>query len=106
MSAPPKRVLAHGYLKNISLRSSEPTGKGNCPTGAVCHHSSRQFILAQPGQCVEGPADLERADALVILTFEEELDPRMRWSLPLEGGTDKSFLCLGGGCKVREGRGC
>lgn len=55
---------------------------------------------------MEGAADLERADALVVLTFEEELDPRMRWSLALEGGTDKRFLCLGGGCKIREGRGC
>lgn len=89
MSAPPVRVLVHGYLERCQSQISErrlPV-RGDCLTRAVCHHSSRQFILAQPGQCVEGPADLECADALVILTFEEEFDPRMRWCLPLERGT-------------------
>ena len=104
MSAPPMRVLVHGYLE-MSLSVPTSLWVGKCLTRAVCHHSLRQFILAQLGQCVEGPTDLECANALVILTFEEELDPRMRWSLPLEGGTDKCFLCLGGGRKIREGLG-
>lgn len=75
-------------LKDVNLRFQPRLPvRGDCLTRAVCHHSSRQFILAQPGQCVEGPAHLECADALVILTFEEEFDPRMRWCLPLERGT-------------------
>ena len=57
-------------------------------TGAVCHHSPRQFLFAQPGQCVKGPANLEGAGALVAFTFEEELDPGMSWSLALEGGAE------------------
>lgn len=40
---------------------------------------------------MEGPADLECANALEVLTLEEDMYPRMRWSLPLEMGTDKSF---------------
>ena len=54
---------------------------------------------------MEGPADLECANALVVLTFEEEFDPWMCWSLPLEGGSYKGFFCLGGRGKTREGRG-
>ena len=57
-------------------------------TGAVCHHSPRQFLFAQPGQGVKGPADLERAGALVVFTFEEELDLGTCGSLALEGGAE------------------
>ena len=71
-----------------------------CLTRAVCHHAPRQLILAQPRQRMEGPPDLERADALVVFAFEEEVYPRMRGSLPFKGSTDQSLWCLWGRCKV------
>lgn len=53
---------------------------------------------------MERPADLECANSLGVFTFEEEVYPRMRGSLPLEGSTDEGFWFLRGRCKVREGR--
>ena len=54
---------------------------------------------------MESPANLECADALVVFTFEEELDPGTCWSLALEGGADQGFWCLGGRREVGEGCG-
>ena len=105
MSAQPARVLVHGYLKLCLLSDSASLSVKTCLTGAVCHHSPRQFLFTQSRQRVEGPANLECANALVVLTLEEELDPRTCGSLPLEGGSDQGFWCLGGRRKVREGCG-
>ena len=105
MSALPARVLVHGYLKMRLFSDSASLSVKTCLTRAVCHHSPRQFLFAQSSQFVKGPANLEGADALVVLTLEEELDPRTCGSLPLEGGTNQGFWCLGGRREVREGCG-
>ena len=49
---------------------------------------------------MKSPTDLERANSLFILAFEEEIYPRVRWPLPLEGCTDKGFWCLWGRCEA------
>ena len=54
---------------------------------------------------MKSPTNLECANALVVLTLEEELDSGTCRSLPLEGGTDQRFWRLGGRRKVREGCG-
>ena len=90
------RMIAYGML---SLDSGS-LSLGKCRTRAMCHHSPRQLILAQPGQCMESPADFERANALEILTFEEKLDFRISRSLPFEACTDKSVRCLWSRSKV------
>ena len=74
-------------------------------TRAMCHHASRQLLLVQSRQRMEGSSDFKCANALVVLTFEEELNRRVCWSLPFEGSTDKSLWCLWARCKDRKGRG-
>ena len=82
---------ACAWLPGVLLSDSASVSAGQCLTRAVCHHTPRQLILAQPRQRMEGPSDFECANALVILTFEEEMDFRMRGSLPFKSSTDKSL---------------
>lgn len=99
------KASACAWLPGMSPSVSASLAVERCLTGAVCHHSLCQFLRAQPRQCMERAADLECANSLVILTFEEEVYPRVRWYLPLEGSTDKGFWFLRGRCKVRENGG-
>ncbi len=55
---------------------------------------------------MESAPDFERADALKVLTFEEEVDLWMCGSVAFPWSANQSFRCLWSGCQVRESGGC
>jgi len=74
-----------------------------CRTGTVRHDAVADVVVAQSAQGVEGTADLERADTLVVFAFEEEVDLWPCGRLAFEGGADKGFGGLGRRGEVGEG---
>ena len=59
-----------------------------------------QLLVAQSRQCMEGTADLERSDALVILAFEKQPYLRPCWSLAFVCGAEQGFGGLWRGGEV------
>lgn len=66
-------------------------------TRTMRHDSPRQLLLAQSAQRVARPADLERADLLEVLAFEEEVDFRSAGGFAIPGCADEGFRGLRGG---------
>lgn len=60
-------------------------------TGTVRYDAVAHFAVAQPAQGVEGAADFEGADALVVLAFEEEVHLWSCGRLALERGADEGL---------------
>ena len=89
-------VLVH----ELAVGSQSPNGaiwalEAGDRTGTVRHDAVADLVVAQAAQGVEGAADLEGADALVIFAFEEEVDFRSCGRLALEGCADEGCGGLG-----------
>ena len=69
-------------------------------TRAMCYHPLCQFFFVQSRQRMESTPYLECANALVVLTFEEEVDFRPCGCLSFEWSANQGLWRLGCRCKL------
>ena len=67
------------------------------------HNPILHLLVAQPRQGVERTPGFKSANALIILAFEEEIDPGPCGGLAFEGGANEGFRGLGSRGEVVEG---
>ena len=82
-------MIAWQYIMSTwKGETKEIRGTKGGGTGAMGQDAFLQVILAEPGQRVRSAPDLEGADFLEILAFEEEVELRLGWGLAFPGGAD------------------